>query len=485
MDNLYTYVPKDNTLDTEGLYGPWGDSEENLIKRYGARANATTKQEVLDWLEKIDPGRSHSISVLTEPIPPTADQRFLDFANKNQLVQLPSVQILLAAGLIEPEFYKSNGGKKLYKRKRVSYKPINWNPQEKGLLFKHIPHYMLIAHDNIPPEYITKVASTLYHASPKALKLLNGMTTRHGATGSVFVSPSKYHASLFALDRQGLINELEKRLGKQHIKVKNLSYGQWKDAPSDKALEKADVYIDTDEKFEPFSGEQKGYIYSIKDAPYLAKIKKWKHDNGDRELLVEGDIKPDKKEEINIKYDVHPGAAPWIKAASARPGIGLIKKLSKNRLKHKLLQVRDGIKPEEYKAVPAKWLDKFTKAEDKGYEKWCSNEYPFDYNIRNFIKPVKLKNKLFFFKRFSNSSNSTSSYWTSLDKNYEARLSDHWRSQRGPGVLDTKFYKPIGGFKMNLYVPQAKYKGQKFSKNKRVLGVTYTGYGDYLKSISD
>lgn len=158
MANLYTYVPEQNTLNTEGLYGPWGDSEENLVKRYGTRANATTKQDVLNWLERIDPGRSHSISVLTEPIPPTADKRFLDFAAKNQLVQLPSVKVLLAAGLIEPEFYKSNGGKKLYKRKRISYTPIDWNTKNNGLLFKRIPHYMLIAHDNIPPEYLKTAA---------------------------------------------------------------------------------------------------------------------------------------------------------------------------------------------------------------------------------------------------------------------------------------------------------------------------------------
>lgn len=158
-DALYTYVPKTNTLDTDGLYGPWGDSEENLVKRYGRRAQLDTKQGVLDWLESIDPGRSHSLSVLTEPIPSTADQRFLDFANKNQLVKLPSVKVLLAAGLIHPEFYKSNGGKKLYKRKRVSYKPINWNQNEAGLLFKHIPHYMLIADNPIPPEYLEKQAA--------------------------------------------------------------------------------------------------------------------------------------------------------------------------------------------------------------------------------------------------------------------------------------------------------------------------------------
>lgn len=159
-DALYTYVPKENTLDTEGLYGPWGDSEENLVRRYGQRANATTKQQVLDWLEQIDPGRSRSLSVLTEPVPETASDRLKTFASAHQLVKLPPVQILIAAGLIEPEFYKNTGGKKMYKRKRISYKPIDWDQPNNGLLFKKIPHYLLIANKAIPPEYLEKQATS-------------------------------------------------------------------------------------------------------------------------------------------------------------------------------------------------------------------------------------------------------------------------------------------------------------------------------------
>lgn len=150
----------------------------------------------------------------------------------------------------------------------------------------------------------------MYHASPKALALLAGVTTGHGETGSVFTSPSKAHASLFALDRQAIIDAIEKQIGKNHIKINNLSYAQWKDAPSDIPLDKVDMYVDTDEKFVPFSGEQDGYIYSIDTKPYMDRIKKWKHDNGDRELLIEGDVVPDKKEKVRIRYNVIPGKAP-------------------------------------------------------------------------------------------------------------------------------------------------------------------------------
>lgn len=161
-----------------------------------------------------------------------------------------------------------------------------------------------------PNTTLLKAASNLYHASPKALQLLSGMTTKYGETGSVFVSPSKAHASLFALDRQGIVDAIEKQIGKQHIKVNNLSYGQWKDAPSDQPLDHADIYVDTDEKFEPFSGEQAGYLYTINAAPYAYRIKKWKHDRGDKEVLIQGDVVPDKVEPLALKYNVIPGKAP-------------------------------------------------------------------------------------------------------------------------------------------------------------------------------
>ena len=149
----------------------------------------------------------------------------------------------------------------------------------------------------------------LYHASPTALDVLAGAVTKHGETGSVFVSPSKAHASLFALDRQRIIDAIEKQLGKQHIKINNISYGQWKSDVSDKPLDEADVYVDTDETFEPFSGEQDGYIYTIDAEPYLDKTRKWQHDNGARELLIDGDVTPMSYEKWKLKYNVHPGSA--------------------------------------------------------------------------------------------------------------------------------------------------------------------------------
>ena len=164
--------------------------------------------------------------------------------------------------------------------------------------------------DKFPAPTLLKAASLLYHGSPHDLDILAADRTKHGQTGYVFATPSKAHASIFALDRQWVVEQIAKQIHKDRINVKNISYGQWKNPVSDKALDSVDVYVDTDDKFQPFSLDQQGYIYSIDTTPYMNKIKKWKHDNGEREVLIQGDVKPTKQEEISIRYNVLPGRAP-------------------------------------------------------------------------------------------------------------------------------------------------------------------------------
>ena len=161
--NLYTYVPKKNTLKTDGLYGPSGDSEENLARRYGWRAGSTDKMDILNWLESTAPGRSHAVSVLTEPIPEDIDGRLGEFRDSSAMVTLPSYRELLAAGAVVPPLYRSNtDGAGMLPRKRMSYRPIQWEKARKsfdGLAFKNIPHYLLVTKDGrIPPHLLLAVA---------------------------------------------------------------------------------------------------------------------------------------------------------------------------------------------------------------------------------------------------------------------------------------------------------------------------------------
>ena len=156
MGNLYTYVPQTNTVETEGLYGPAGDSEENLVRRYGEGRGLTTKDEILKWLDSTAPGRSKSISVLTEPIPDTAPEDIKAWRDSHVQVTLPSWNALRGAGIVEPTLYKSNAdGAGLEMRKRISYKPIDWGVADTKPAFKKIPHYFLVPKDGkIPPHVI-------------------------------------------------------------------------------------------------------------------------------------------------------------------------------------------------------------------------------------------------------------------------------------------------------------------------------------------
>ena len=282
---------------------PWGDSEENLVRRYGPRANATTKQQVLDWLEKIDPGRSRSLSVLTEPIPDTASDRLKAFADSHQLVKLPSVQILIAAGLVEPEFYKNTGGKKMYKRERISYKPIDWNQPNSGLLFKKIPHYLLIANKAIPPEYLEKQAKLLYHGSPDDIPVLAGSVTKasHGVDGKVFLTPDKVLAACFIINKQKILDKIEKQLG-HRIANSNFSYDVWKMSPEERASkDRITVGINVP-GIKPFNGNATGYIYSA-DVP-TDKLQQYNDSDMNNEVVIEGDVPYQDKEKQRVRYRV-------------------------------------------------------------------------------------------------------------------------------------------------------------------------------------
>lgn len=159
--NLYTYVPKKNTLRTDGLYGPIGDTEENLARRYGYRAGSKDKLDILNWLESTAPGRSRAISVLTEPIPADVSENMRAFRNSSVQVTLPPYTELLDAGVIERPIYRSNiNGPGLVPAKRISYRKLQWKrPNNTPLVFKGIRHYMLPTVDgHIPPAYLLAIA---------------------------------------------------------------------------------------------------------------------------------------------------------------------------------------------------------------------------------------------------------------------------------------------------------------------------------------
>lgn len=192
---LYTYLPKDNSAELEGILStaqaPMG--WEKYIKRSGK----ATREDVLRWLDALDPGfkRSNAISVFSEPIPDNADRRMVEFAKAKILYSMPSVKELLKLRLINAIRSINTGRRGTHPVTDTGTRHIQWDKKKPGkFLFSNVPHYLIeTANGNIPPEYITKEASDskledarVFVALVKALAAkrgLNVFVVTDGASG--------------------------------------------------------------------------------------------------------------------------------------------------------------------------------------------------------------------------------------------------------------------------------------------------------------
>lgn len=137
---LHIYITIPNTLKKDGVLSPALVSEKEL-QHYEGRAGSKKKEAILEYLDSTFPGRSRSISVLTEPIPDTAAPKFLEFRNETQHVILPPIEQLKKLKLIDEV--------RLSKRPypvvtQLDYKKIDWSKNPTNLLFKDINHYQLV-----------------------------------------------------------------------------------------------------------------------------------------------------------------------------------------------------------------------------------------------------------------------------------------------------------------------------------------------------
>lgn len=164
---LYTYIPKHNTVAYKGILGTRNAPRSSLEKYRERVANSTgkdaasiTRGDILDWLDSTAPGRSSAVSVLTEPIPSTANADLVAFARRSRLYRLPSAARLRSLGLID-KIYKTRVGRRgLDMVDDVDYSPVVW--QEKtgkgGLLFNNTRHYIIpLNKGNIPARYVEEV----------------------------------------------------------------------------------------------------------------------------------------------------------------------------------------------------------------------------------------------------------------------------------------------------------------------------------------
>lgn len=158
---LYTYLPKDNTADLEGILST--AKAPKGWEKYVERSGKATREDVLRWLDSLEPGfkRSNAISVFSEPIPETADPRMVEFAKAKILYSMPSARELLKLKLINAIQAINTGRRGTHPVTDTGTRHIQWAKKKPGkFLFSNVPHYLIETTDgHIPPEYITKEAS--------------------------------------------------------------------------------------------------------------------------------------------------------------------------------------------------------------------------------------------------------------------------------------------------------------------------------------
>lgn len=151
--------------------------------------------------------------------------------------------------------------------------------------------------------HMKKDAKLLYHGSPDDIPVLSGSTTKasHNADGKAFLTPDKILAACFIINKQKILDRLEKQLG-HRIENSNFSYDVWKMSPEERAAkDRITVGINVP-GIKPFNGSATGYIYSA-DVPD-DKLQQYNGSDMNNEVIVDGDVPYQNKERQRVRYRV-------------------------------------------------------------------------------------------------------------------------------------------------------------------------------------
>ncbi len=161
---LYHYVPKKNTVFQDGILSI--SKNDTNLKTYFKRANSDNKEDVIAWLEKTFPGRSKSISCLTEPIKWHSNDIVLKQIVQNSELFSFELNDLIEDGLVEAIWCKAgsqaNGINEqffLIDSEQIDTSPLPWHKcnSSRGLIYGVIRHYLIVLKDGlIPPQYLSK-----------------------------------------------------------------------------------------------------------------------------------------------------------------------------------------------------------------------------------------------------------------------------------------------------------------------------------------
>lgn len=176
---LYHYTSKDNTVLTDGLFSY---SKHPIdLKRYSSYAKSNKRKDVVAWMEKTFPGRSRSISCLTEPVKWRGNDPVLKKIVTGSVLFSFELDDLIKDGLVESIWCRDDLAKKgrrlrmpkeagcdqyFYHVKKIDTSPLTWNlvDTKNQLLYGAVRHYMLVMKDGIiPAKYLRQEKPSVFH----------------------------------------------------------------------------------------------------------------------------------------------------------------------------------------------------------------------------------------------------------------------------------------------------------------------------------
>ena len=156
----------------------------------------------------------------------------------------------------------------------------------------------------------------VYHCSPQKYDKLEMkyMGKWYDDKKGIFVTPFVQIASCFIIDKQEILDKIQKSGINTHDNPINFKYDVW-DKPTI-SLERQEppehiiVTIKGLTGFKEFSGKATGYLYTIDYSKYKDKTSMFKKsETSDVEFIINDDITPEKVAKISVDYTVRPGKA--------------------------------------------------------------------------------------------------------------------------------------------------------------------------------
>lgn len=149
----------------------------------------------------------------------------------------------------------------------------------------------------------------IYHASPGKHDILKGQYTGKwfGEPGGLFVTPFKGIAANFVVNKQKILDNIERQLGGK-IHGLNFGYDNW-NAPLNELHEpQKDITISLNVRgIKPIHGRSTGYLYTIdylknKDRAHMPS----RNPNSDVEFLIDGDVPYINREKVTVGWKAVP-----------------------------------------------------------------------------------------------------------------------------------------------------------------------------------